>query len=241
MAETEACDLRLEDLRDIHKGERCFIIGTGPSLNKTNMGLLKDETLFGVNTLYRGLPQWGLRCRYYAVGDVRVWNEQHENILEQDCIFFLSEEISNTYPDTIDHGKCFVIRTLPSMWVVKRFSGDLTVGKLSGDNVIIDCLQECFYLGFDKVYLLGCDCTSTGHFMREESDKLGMFEESGGYHAFSDDWRTRFARSFESYRVCKVAYEQAGREVINCTKGGNLEVFKRMSLEKVVNDGVAAV
>lgn len=235
VAETERVNaMKLEELRDKHKGERCFIIGTGPSLNETPLPLLKNEYCFGCNTLYKGFDKWGINCEYYAFGDVKLWKEHYNKVQELDSIIFLSEEIKNTYPDTIDYRKCFPIRTLPSMWVVKQFSGDLTLGKFSGDNVIIDCLQEAFYLGFEKVYLLGCDCTTEGHFYKDHRDDPGMYEKSGGYHAFSNDWKERFGRALQSYWVCKIAYQKTGREIINCTNGGNLEMFTRMKLEEVL-------
>ena len=63
---------RVKRFKDVHKGERCFIIGTGPSLNVTNFDFIKDEIIFGVNTLYTGLLKFGITCDYYAVSDVDV-------------------------------------------------------------------------------------------------------------------------------------------------------------------------
>jgi len=43
---------RLQQFRDKHKGERCFIIGNGPSLRNTDISLLEDEITFGVNGIF---------------------------------------------------------------------------------------------------------------------------------------------------------------------------------------------
>ena len=40
-------------------GKRCFIIGSGPSLTKENLSLLKNEKIFIVNRAYKAL-QLGL-------------------------------------------------------------------------------------------------------------------------------------------------------------------------------------
>lgn len=224
----------LNELRDKHKGERCFILGTGPSLNETNVSLLRNETCIGVNMLYKGLERWGVSCRYYSITDPRIWYHIHGDLMKIDSIFFVSEEIQLTLPGTIDYSKCFVLKTIPgSMWVDGIFSTDLTVGDVNTDNIVCDALQHAFYLGFNKVYLLGCDC-STQHFMHQPGDEPGVYEKTGKYHAFSDDWRVRYERAFISYRICKEAYEKYGREIINCTKNGNLEIFKRMKLEDVL-------
>lgn len=39
---------RLEQYRNKHAGERCFILGNGPSLKKTDLSLLKREISFGL-------------------------------------------------------------------------------------------------------------------------------------------------------------------------------------------------
>jgi len=72
--------------KDIHRGERCFIIGTGPSLNQTNLSLLKDEITFGVNTLYRGNF---LDYTYYCVSDRHVWEKHYQWILKVPSTLFL--------------------------------------------------------------------------------------------------------------------------------------------------------
>ncbi|GAH32608.1 unnamed protein product, partial [marine sediment metagenome] len=73
---------RIEDLKDIHRGERCFVIATGPSLLKTDFSLIKDEILFGVNTFYRGFDEFGInKCDYYAVSDVIVLSGIYKDVL----------------------------------------------------------------------------------------------------------------------------------------------------------------
>src|SRR5271157_2832817 len=42
----------LLSLYNLHLGERAFIIGNGPSLNKCDLSLLKNETTFAVNNIY---------------------------------------------------------------------------------------------------------------------------------------------------------------------------------------------
>ena len=39
--------------KNIHKGERCFILGTGPGLNDLDLSFLEDEITIGMNTILR--------------------------------------------------------------------------------------------------------------------------------------------------------------------------------------------
>jgi len=43
---------KVQALKDLHKGERCFIIGNGPSLKKTDLAKLRNEYTFGMNRFY---------------------------------------------------------------------------------------------------------------------------------------------------------------------------------------------
>ena len=40
------------ELKDIHKGKRCFILGSGPSIKKENLKPLKNEIVFALNNFY---------------------------------------------------------------------------------------------------------------------------------------------------------------------------------------------
>lgn len=66
---------KIKEIKNIHKGKRYFIIGTGPSLNKTDLNLIKNEIIFGVNTLYRGLSRFDISYDYYAISDEVVWRK----------------------------------------------------------------------------------------------------------------------------------------------------------------------
>ena len=56
----------LAAFRDIHRGERCFIIGNGPSLNQTDLARLEGEYTFGMNRIYLLFPELGFQTSYYV-------------------------------------------------------------------------------------------------------------------------------------------------------------------------------
>jgi len=222
----------LKKFKDIHKGERCFIIGTGPSLNKTNLSLIRDEIIFGVNTLYTGLEKFKIKCKYYAVSDYMVWENHYQNILGLDTILFLSSGAADLYFRSGRHvgdrqkAEVYIIRELERIWTAGDISKDITRGVYIGETIIIDiCLQVAYYMGFDKVYLLGCDCDYSGLHRFD-----GSITDNMGGRGVLDDW----SDIFYGYTICKRAFEADGREIINATVGGKLEVFKRERLEDIV-------
>ncbi len=42
---------RLAALKDTHKGERCFVVGNGPSLKNTDLSKLKNDFCIGMNRI----------------------------------------------------------------------------------------------------------------------------------------------------------------------------------------------
>jgi len=213
---------RIEDLKDIHKGERCFIVGTGPSLNNTNLKLLRDEIVFGVNTFYK----MGVPCKYYAVSDLFVWRNHKENILHLPSLLFLSGHAAIEF--AIHKAPKFTFMKDPIVLLeigIDKFAKDITNGLYNGQTVIYDiCLQVAYYMGFERVYLLGVDAdySKSHHFDGEQAENL-----SGGA---AGDW----SRVFRAHKLAKQIFEEDGREILNATVGGKLEIYKRVKLEDIV-------
>jgi len=222
---------QIKRLHNKHEGERCFIIGSGPSLNKTDFSLIKNEILFGVNTLYRGLKKFDISCDYWAVVDGKLFEVHYKPLLKLDTTLFLAEHAGQRYLKKKEFYSSdaalepIVLRHLGSMNIWNKFSRDITQGVFSGGTVVIQSIQIAFYLGFKQVYLLGCDSDYSGmhrfdNLMTENVDGKGV---TGG-----------ISYLFSAYEICRNAFEDEGREIINSTVGGKLEVFKRKRLEDVV-------
>jgi len=222
---------RILELKNKHDGERIFIIGTGPSLLKTNFDLLKNEILFGVNTLYRGYQKFNIYCEYYAVSDPKM--PYLQDLLNLDTQMFFGHGAMDNYISQLLNHEIEVKKVpllLPLMgwmWQTPRnFSKDLVRGTFNGDTVIIDvCLQAAYYMGFDEVYLLGCDSDYSG-----QHSYNGMKTYNLQGNGVSGDW----SKVFASYEICKKIFEESNRKIVNATVGGKLEIFERKSLEEII-------
>ena len=76
---------------DKHRGERCFIMGGGPSLKKCDPKLLAKEYTFGVNGIFLLFDWLGFQPTYYAVEDWFVYEDRFGEIkrfmTEPECFF----------------------------------------------------------------------------------------------------------------------------------------------------------
>ena len=77
----------LKELKDKYKGQRCFIIGNGPSLTVSDLESLKDEVTFASNRIFKIFDETDWRPDYYGVFDESVFcsDEIIEKINAFDC------------------------------------------------------------------------------------------------------------------------------------------------------------
>ena len=229
--------LRIEGYKDLHRGERCFIVATGPSLEVTNLELIKGEILWGMNTLYTGLDRFGIKCKYWSVSDENIWWKHADHIVQVDSELLLSHGAAVAWMGQHIHAGAHrgVPPTLlmPLSHVISgryydlgHFSKDPTQGLMMGGTVVIaNCLQMAYYMGFSEVYILGCDCDYSG---KHRFDGLKSWKKD-------PDPDIGWSKTFEAYKLCRDAYEADGRKLYNATVGGKLpdDVLERVSLEEL--------
>lgn len=220
---------KLKDLYNIHKGDRCFLVATGPSLNKVDFSLLKNEIIFGINSLYRGFDKLGIKCDYYAISDGHRWDTDSEGIMSINSTIFLLYIASRHYLRSKKRydTQPILVKGNKSILRLKKFPENISKSiYVGGASVVILCLQVLFYLGFKEVYLVGTDCSYSGqgHFDGKKDSSVKWTSNSEKKH-----WST----VFDAYKVCKDVFESDGRKIYNATVGGNLEVFERRKLEEL--------
>jgi hypothetical protein len=215
--------------------DRIFILGNGPSLNKTNLSLLKNEWVFAVNAFYTGLNLLGKTPEFWALSDESGLKTFGDEILKLDTLFFLSGDAGIYYfkhkERYTKYKEPVVIKRLRRINYSDSFSYDLKKGVNGGKTVISDiAIPVSLWLGFSELYLLGCDC-----------DYSGSQHFDGRVHNYRDGKpemmksEIGLKRVFDSYKICRKVIESEGKKIINCTVGGKLEVFDRMKLEDIIN------
>ena len=64
--------LRNIELKDIYTGQRCFVLGNGPSLNNQKIELLKDEVVFMVNRSFLDPRYADISPKYHVIIDDKL-------------------------------------------------------------------------------------------------------------------------------------------------------------------------
>lgn len=118
----------------------------------------------------------------------------------------------------------------------------------TSQNVVQAAIFSAIYMGFKKIYLVGVDMTSV--FLTYEANDNGQPAILKKFHAYDYSDKevqimlTRdkldnefmmydYAKTFTIFKRMKKYAERNGIEIINATKGGGLDVFKRIKYEEL--------
>jgi glycosyltransferase involved in cell wall biosynthesis len=230
---------RIRSFKGRYKGQRCFVIGNGPSLNKIDMHLLENEYTFAVNSIFYKTDETGFKPAFYMVEDNLVVEDNLERInnLDYDLKFFADD-----YHKIIKHDKNTIfIPTDLSFYHQSspfhgrpRFSFECDKVIYAGQTVTYQNLQLAYYMGFETVYLIGMDFSydvppkeeMDGTVITSKTDDVSHFHKD--YFGKGKRWHDpNLANCKLVYEHAKKVYEENGRKIYNATIGGKLEVFER--------------
>ena len=234
---------RLAALKDAHRGERCFIIGNGPSLKQTDLSRLRDEYTFGLNRIYLMFPELGFATTYYLSINSLVIEQCTADIRSLPVPKFLSwrshpliqpiDDDRKENDSRIDHDMAFLHTT----YTGPKFARDARGRLWEGATVTYVALQLAYHMGFQQVILIGVDHSfstqgkpnSTVVSQGDDPDHFNASYFGKGFRWQLPDLET----SERAYRMARQNYEAAGRRVIDATIGGKLTVFKKVSYESL--------
>ena len=190
----------------------------------------------------------GFKPNFYVVEDRHVMQDNIEEINKFDAEY---KFFPTAYKQLIKNRKnCYFFNmntgyynaTSP-FYKLPRFSLDCSERAYCAQSVTMINLQLAFHLGFKKVYLIGMDhsymipnsAIIEGETIESTDDDPNHFHPD--YFGKGKKWHDpHLDRVERSYIYMKGAYEAYGREIINATKGGNLEVFERAEFDQLFTD-----
>lgn len=227
---------KIVQFKNKHYGERCFIIATGPSLTFNDLNLLENEITFGMNSITKIFSDTDWRPTYYGIQDRQVYEKMEPSILENyknSNNVFVADQLEYYFniPDNFIvfpyNGNYHIFGRRYEDYSAK-FSDNAYEVVYDGYSITYSLIQIAVYMGFSEIYLLGCDCNYP-------KGQKNHFVESG----FVDkNAASNPARMNVGYQKAKEYADAHNIKIINCTRGGMLEVFPRMNLEDVLKESI---
>lgn len=228
-----------------HKGQRVFIVATGPSLIQEDLDKLKGECTISMNSIVNNFTKNTFRPTYYMCSDKQVYDRipHAQTMMEPTKVFIGIGNIKTKWnidikdvcnPEDYDVNLFRVDRTQTLKYIYynkdnfkTNFSFDAEKGIIDGGSITYCAIQFAVYMGFKEIYLLGVDCnylSSKAHFGEEER-LISLENKMNAIYAAYQQKRA-YECALESTRDTDV-------KIYNATRGGKLEVFPRVDFDSL--------
>jgi hypothetical protein len=224
---------RLRSLHNTHVGKQCFVVGNGPSLRQTDLAPLRYEFTFGMNRVYLLFDELGFTTSVLTCVNRHVIEQYGDDFLRYRSVpRFLSW-----------HGRHLVKKdpevTLLPLGRLRRFSRN-PIREIMWDGATVTCvsLQLAYWMGFQKVVLIGVD-----HNFREQGEPHQLIVSEGddtnhfdpNYFGKGARWQLPdYVSSEYAYTLAREAFRRDGRQVVDATVNGRLDVFPKEDYEQAI-------
>lgn len=237
---------------NIHQGKRCFILATGPSIKKQDLKPLKNEFCIALSNFFVHPDFQSIKPQYYCIAPYHLpiseegyiaWVREIDAFLDEKITFFFG---ANDYwrieRTGIKKRRSYVpFFRVNSQNAPDSFSPDLTRKVMSPITVVIMGLQIAMYLGFQEIYLLGCDHDyilhygESSHFYQEKEHSLvragyNEWDEASIYSQMK--W---YIHLWEDYQYLNEIAKKNKIKIYNATEGGLLDVFPWVILTDILS------
>jgi len=149
----------LNSFKDVHKGEKVFMVGTGPSLTYEMLDQLQGQYTFAMNNISIAYPHTEWRPYYYlnvsrSLLKYPYWQERaSESIKAAKHTFYWSRNMIHAMQDQPPESKFTFLSC--HTWPV--FEKDCWESVSRWGSSMFTALQLVVYMGFSRIYLIGCD------------------------------------------------------------------------------------
>lgn len=222
---------KLRAMRNSHTGERCFIIGNGPSLRETDLKKLSDTYTIGMNRFYLAFPDLGFSTSCLLSVNNLVIEQCAEDFRALPIPTFVSWR-GRQWIKPSDN-----LHYLYTSYLLPGFSGNAAGRLWEGATVTFVAMQLAYYMGFKQVILIGVD-----HSFATKGTPNTMVTSTGddpnhfnpAYFGKGFRWQLPDLETSEiAYVLAREAYKKDGREILDATVGGKLTVFPKVEYESL--------
>jgi len=217
--EIEKSHAFLREQANNRKSDVCVIVGNGPSLKKANLDLLAGHDVIISNNAFLDKRLKAL-ATYYTVVNYLVAEQSAHSINRLEGLSKILPYWTGYFIEAVGHAE---------------FSKDIFKNASWRHTVTFFNMHIAFGLGYKRAVLIGFDHAYKQEAGVKEGDVIvsNARDENhfDGSYFQGKKWQAADVGMMEQmYLLAKKAYEEEGRELINATDGGKLEVLPRMKL-----------
>jgi hypothetical protein len=227
----------LKKFKNKYKNKRCFIVGNGPSLNKTDLRKIKNEFTFGFNSIF--LHKYFLP-KFYIVEDKWVIKDNLNKIKK---LKIKNKFIPAHYQDQFNHKDGCIHYPMDLSFYRNgkcRFTEDITKNLYSGQTVTYHAIQFAYYMGFNPIYLVGVDFNyikpktiiENGKTWHSTGDDPNHFNKNyfGAGKTFHDPQLDKVKKNYE---FANQFLQNKNIKIYDATIDGKLDVFPKIKYQSL--------
>lgn len=231
-----------KSLENKYQGKRIFILGNGPSLNETELYLLKNEHTMCFNRINLMFERLNWLPDFYVLTDDLLIKDMYVEVVNEIIPNVGYAFFPDIHPSNVDfkkrigeHEKVFYLNTDNP-----EFRSDLPNCGIN-KTVVNAGMQIAIYLGFTEIYLIGVDMTFGDQHVKKSNSREWRAMKDDDPNHFDPRYFGRGRRyhnptvieMMQQFEKGRVFFEELGVKVFNATKGGKLEVFERVEFLKL--------
>lgn len=224
-----------DSIKNKYKDRRGFVIGNGPSLQISDLDLLKNEITIASNKIYLAFDQTDWRPTYFTICDELIWQKCADEINDFFDLVLIPSYLDNSISKCPTRQYKCMGRAVDISPPEIAFSDDVSIGTYGGCTVTYDNLQIAVYLGLNPIYIIGCDNNYKGEKSAEERTvvqyKEGNYFLPGYLRAGESMYSPMTELVSKSYEIAYRYSTENHIEILNATRGGKLEAFPRVNFE----------
>lgn len=234
---------KIRKFQNIHNGERCFIIGNGPSLKIDDLQRLKNEHTFACNLIFQCFDKTEWRPEYYFFLESNSTTFESRELVKNlmnNCraAFVRGGGSLYKYRDDKDLDNLYYMKMkLPENIDSISFSGDCSLEVYSGTTTTYAMIQMAAYMGFKKIYLIGIDHTFSKIIDKNGNVHDGVVSKGEEHAAFLGNYNlpngSEVYKAENAYCAARKYCEMNNIEIYNATRGGMLEIFERTDFDSL--------
>lgn len=235
---------KLRKLKNTHCGEKCFVIGNGPSLSENDLSVLKEKNIqtFCANRIFKIFDKTDWRPTYYVCEDEfileDIWKSINQINLGQKFIPIYAKWYNDIkVNDAIYYLQKFNKDEAKAVEKSNLFSESIDKYIVTRSSVTMTCIQIAIYMRFDEIYLLGVDhnfshmVDKNGNMIVDDNVKDHFGNQKNGTSETKGIFNVDAVT--QAFMDVKAFAKSKNVKIYNATRGGKLEVFPRVDFDSI--------
>ena len=222
---------KLRGIFEKYNGKRAVLVCNGPSLNTASLDRISSSGVFSVGLNKINLAFDGCEWRPNLIVAV------NSHVIEQNTDFYRSTDIPLVLARKA-YSSVGIRDNLIYLDIVEggaHMAEDCSWSIASSTTVTYAAMQLLYHMGFSEVALIGCDHSFSSKGQANETVVSGGVDPNHfvkNYFSGGQKWQLPDLLGSEwQYQIARDTFAAAGRQIVNCTDGGKLEIFERRRLE----------